>query len=130
MSRAVMLITVTGRRTGRSYTLPVQYARAGFVLYVIPGNPRGKTWWRNLIGGAPVTLRLSGRDVEASAAVLNGGHAPDREEVEEGMRVLLARFPAAARAYGIRRNPDRTLDEESLRAAIGSIMVVVVTPES
>lgn len=122
MSGALMLITVRGRRTGRTYTLPVQYSRAGGVIYVIPGNHERKTWWRNLIGGAPVGLRLRGKDAEASAVVFAGER--DREEIEEGLRVYLARFPAAARLHGITRNADGTFDEDRLRAAADGVVMV------
>jgi hypothetical protein len=72
LDRWLLLLTVSGRRTGRAYTLPVQYARRGDALYVLPGRAAQKTWWRNLRGGAPVLLHLSGRDSAAWGEVLGG----------------------------------------------------------
>jgi hypothetical protein len=126
MSGAMMLVTVTGKKTGREYTFPVQYASDGRCLYVIPGNHQSKTWWRNLIGGAPVSLRLRGGDVRGSAVVLNGGGSA--AEVEEGLRAYLARFPAAARTFGVERSSDGALVEDGLRTAVEAAVLVRITP--
>ncbi|MFL7868219.1 MAG: nitroreductase/quinone reductase family protein, partial [Anaerolineales bacterium] len=49
-----MLITVTGRKTGKKYTTPVGFYRDGDSLWII--SSRDRTWWRNLQGGAQVEL--------------------------------------------------------------------------
>jgi hypothetical protein len=54
MSRGVLLLTYTGRRSGRRYTLPVQYARADQSLILWPAHHDRKRWWRNLQPPAPV----------------------------------------------------------------------------
>ena len=53
------LITVTGRKTGRTYTTPVNYIRDGDALTVI--SRRYRTWWRNLSEAAPVFVRVRGK---------------------------------------------------------------------
>jgi len=58
-----MLITFTGRKSGKTYMTPVQYRREGNTLYVI--TSADYTWWKNLRGGAEVKLRLRGKDVSA-----------------------------------------------------------------
>ncbi len=52
------LITVTGRLSGRSYTLPVMYERTDDVLEIPVMWPERKRWWRNLREEADVGLRL------------------------------------------------------------------------
>jgi hypothetical protein len=54
MDGSLLLIIYRGRKSGKDYTLPVQYARDGSTIYIVPGMPEKKTWWRNLRGGAPV----------------------------------------------------------------------------
>jgi hypothetical protein len=68
-SGRLALITVTGRRSGRRYTFPVGYERDGERVRIGVGWPDRKRWWRNLRGGAPVELRLRGRDYRGRAAV-------------------------------------------------------------
>ncbi len=113
---AVMLITVRGRRTGREYTLPVQYAAEGDAIWVLPGRPATKTWWRNLRGEAPVRLRLGGHSLDATAQAFEGTEEP--AVVEEGVRAYLGRFPAAARSFGVHRNDDDAIREAAKRAVM------------
>lgn len=52
VSGQLALITVTGQRSGREYTFPVGYQRAGERVTISVGWPARKLWWRNLRGGA------------------------------------------------------------------------------
>ncbi len=62
VSGRIALITVTGRRTGRSYTFPVDYSRDGELVRIRVGWPGRKVWWRNLREPAAVRMRLRGRE--------------------------------------------------------------------
>jgi hypothetical protein len=67
-SRRVALISYTGRRSGRRFTIPVGYEMAGLEVTITVGSPEHKLWWRSLTGtGAPVELVIRGR--------LRTGHA-------------------------------------------------------
>ena len=67
ISKSFMLVTVTGYKTGKVYTTPVNYSREGNMLTIV--SLRSRTWWRNLRGGRPVTVRLQGQDRSASGTV-------------------------------------------------------------
>ena len=58
LSNQLMLLTVTGRRTGRTFTFPVGYREDGDRLRVHVASPEQKRWWRNLSDGAPVAVEL------------------------------------------------------------------------
>lgn len=58
-----MLVSVTGRKTGRVYTTPVYYRRVGAELRFFSG--REVQWVKNVASGAPVTVRLRGEDLAA-----------------------------------------------------------------
>jgi len=60
LSRYLLLLTVTGRTTGHTWTLPLQYAERDGSIWIVPGNPAHKRWWRNLTGDAPATLTIRG----------------------------------------------------------------------
>ena len=100
LSRKILLITVRGRRTGRAYTIPVQYVRTGAMLYVVPGAAEHKTWWRNLRGGAEVRLLVQGHRCVGTADVLTGRDDPDT--FTNGLARYRQRFPRAARARQVR----------------------------
>jgi deazaflavin-dependent oxidoreductase (nitroreductase family) len=108
-SSSVMLISYTGRKTGKPYRQPVSYVRDGEVLL----TPGGGRWTLNLAGGRPVRIRLRGRDLAASAELVT-----DPAEVERLLGVLTAKNPRAARFIPIPRRDDGRLEPEALAAAL------------
>lgn len=63
LGRSVTVITYQGRRSGRTFTIPVAYRRNGDSIDIAANMPDAKTWWRNFLGdGAPMTLRLDGAE--------------------------------------------------------------------
>ena len=84
LSHRLLIITVTGRRTGRRYSNPVGYAQHDGALLV--GSVAG--WRRNLRPGELVPVRLRGADVLAAADVIT-----DEERAAEFYRVILPRIP-------------------------------------
>jgi deazaflavin-dependent oxidoreductase (nitroreductase family) len=83
VSKQVMLLTYTGRKTGKRYTIPVGYARDGDTLVVFSS----RSWWRNLRGGAPVEVRLQGRRYTGTAVPIEGP-----EEVMAQVEQTIARY--------------------------------------
>lgn len=90
-----MLITVTGRKTGNRYSTPVGFYREGDCLWVL--TSRDRTWWRNLKDGAPVTLLLKGKNVDAFAEP-----ELDEKAVERRLLDYVRHIPLAARSMGMR----------------------------
>lgn len=67
-SGRVALITYTGRRSGREYTIPCFYRDRGDEVTIAVGWPDRKVWWRNLTGsGGPVSLLVRGRRLRGQA---------------------------------------------------------------
>lgn len=77
LSKRLALIRYRGRRTGRMYELPVQFAPDGNRVWILPGSPEHKTWWRNLRGGADVDLVLAGHDIHGHAMVIDRAGNPN-----------------------------------------------------
>jgi deazaflavin-dependent oxidoreductase (nitroreductase family) len=77
----LLLITVTGRKSGRPISTPVNYARDrardGDTLLITSKVDR--TWWKNLRGGARVTVVLNGKTYQADAAVIEDRAAVEHE---------------------------------------------------
>ena len=93
LSGTVLQITVQGRRSGRFFSLPVQYAREADQLVVLPAHADRKQWWRNLVDGAPVSVLLAGRERTAQARVIRAGTPAFRAAVDTYRR----RFPRAGK---------------------------------
>jgi hypothetical protein len=76
-SGRLALITYTGRRSGRQYTIPVLYRDKGEEITIAVGWPDRKVWWRNLTGpGGPVRLVVRGEEVRGHAVAT---HEPGRD---------------------------------------------------
>jgi hypothetical protein len=61
VSGRLILLSYTGRRSGRKISLPVGYEQRGpDQLTITVGRPSGKVWWRNMRDAAPVSLVLRG----------------------------------------------------------------------
>ena len=89
LSGSLLLVTYTGRRSGRTFTIPVMYVQDGYDLLVYVGRSVRKVWWRNLRGGARVRVRLRGQKLEGTGTPVRG---------DAGVRErYLSRFPRAAR---------------------------------
>ena len=118
MSGSLMLITFVGKRTGRSYTTPVRYVRDGATVRCF--SSRSTRWWRNLVGGAEVTLTIGGAQERYRSNVI----VDDPQRIEELLRAYLAQYPQDAAYHEIKLNKDRTLNADDLARAVAAAVVV------
>jgi hypothetical protein len=92
LSGRLALLSVTGRRSGRTFTFPVGYHRDGDRVTISVASPERKRWWRNLIDAAPVEIWLAG--------VRRAGTGQARGDEQSGVTVEIqldgAPGPAAA----------------------------------
>jgi hypothetical protein len=109
LSGNLMLISYTGRKTGKAYRQPVSYARDGETLL----TPGGGRWTLNLGGGRPVRIRLRGREMTARPELVTGP-----AEVERLLGVIARENPRAVRFIPIPRGPGGRLDPGALDAAL------------
>ena len=109
LSGNLMLISYTGRKSGKAYRQPVSYVRDGDVLL----TPGGGRWTLNLADGRPAHLRLGGSDAPARPELVT-----DPAEVERLFGVIAEKNPRATRFIPIPRRPDGRLDPIALEAAL------------
>ncbi|HUY49319.1 MAG TPA: nitroreductase/quinone reductase family protein [Streptosporangiaceae bacterium] len=109
LSGRLMLLYLTGRKTGKSYHQPVSYVRQGTTLL----TPGGGKWKLNLVEGQPVRIHLAGQDRLFRPEVIR-----DPDQVEELLKLMTDANPAASKFVGIPRNPDGSFDRERLENAL------------
>lgn len=68
LSSHLLLISVTGRRSGRVYEIPVAYHECDGSLTINVGAPERKQWWRNFYNRRPTRVSIRG-DEHAGWAV-------------------------------------------------------------
>jgi len=128
MSAVVLLITYRGKKSGKEYTLPVQYVQDEKYIYILPGMPEQKTWWRNLKGGAPVRIILGGKSLAGSGLLLR--QDVDAEAITKGFALYLQRFPALAKAHHVRLDANGHFNSDDIHKASAAIQMIAVELES
>jgi len=86
-SGVLLVLSYSGRHTGRAHSLPLQYARSGDDLVVMAGTASQKGWWRNFREPTPVAVTLAGKEMPWMAHVLTG------QARDEALAAYAARFP-------------------------------------
>ena len=71
--RHLAVVRYRGRRSGNQCELVAQYARDRSTVWIVPGSPERKTWWRNLREPAEIDFDAAGRNRVALIADPSGG---------------------------------------------------------
>lgn len=109
LSGRLMLVSYTGRKTGKAYEQPVSYVQQGDTLL----SPGGGAWKWNLRDGQPVRIRLGGRARLARPELI-----ADPNEIGRLLEVMMAANPGVRAFVGIPNGPDGRLDRERLETAV------------
>lgn len=116
VSKTVLLITFNGRKSGKTYTTPVSYSQSGDQVYVFTHA----NWWKNLRGGAPVTLRLRGRELQGVAEPV----AEDKRVVAEALAAHLRKVPSDAKYYEVTFDEQGKPKAEEVAEAAQTVVMV------
>jgi deazaflavin-dependent oxidoreductase (nitroreductase family) len=117
MSGNTLVVSYTGRKSGKSYATPVNYVRQGKVFWVT--SLRQRSWWRNLLDGAAVRLTVQGRDISARGEALT-----QPEQVAEGLRAYFNAAPQHARYFQVGLDAQGQPLAEDLAREAGKRVVV------
>ncbi len=122
MDKSTILITITGRKSGKKYTIPVSYVRDGDTLMMI--SQREHSWWKNLRGGAQVTLYLQGRILKATGEVFT-----DAETVANKLLLFLRQFPGYQKLMHMKLAANGQPDNPEAFQRIARNMIIVQMKE-
>jgi deazaflavin-dependent oxidoreductase (nitroreductase family) len=116
-----LLITFTGRKSGKVYTVPVQYVTSGNNLLIV--SACSHTWWKNLRGGVAVSIRRNGRNAKATAQVL------EDKASAIGLMDFLKSAPHLVRYFHVNLNVDGKPNEKEVIEAAKDKVVVEIQPD-
>jgi deazaflavin-dependent oxidoreductase (nitroreductase family) len=116
VSKNILLISFTGRKSGKTYTTPVSYSQHDDQVYIFTHAD----WWKNLRSGAPVTLRLRGREFQGLAEPV----AEDKQAIAAGLIAHLRKVPFDARFYGVTFDDHRNPRAEEVEKAAQSVVMI------
>jgi deazaflavin-dependent oxidoreductase (nitroreductase family) len=122
LSNSLMLITFTGRKSGKQFTTPVRYIQTGDTVRCFTAAEN--QWWRNLRSAARVSLLIKRQSGEYQAQALFDNPAVIKEQLVS----YLALFPQDAAYHDIRLNKDKSLNEQDLEQAARNAIVVEAIP--
>lgn len=91
-----MLLSFTGRRSGKRYTTPVAYLRKGDEIV----STTDSLWWKNLQGGVPVSVLVAGVTYRGTAEAVT-----DPEPARKILAELVAHQPSYARLARLPTGP-------------------------
>jgi hypothetical protein len=97
LSPGLALLTITGRNTGRRYSIPVGYQQDGDDLVVMVSEARKKQWWRNYYEPRPIEVRLRGLDRAGRADLV----APGSDAFRDLADATLRRVPYMRRVFRV-----------------------------
>jgi deazaflavin-dependent oxidoreductase (nitroreductase family) len=118
VSKTILLITFTGRKSGKTYTTPVSYSQHNDQVYVFTHA----AWWKNLRKGAPVTLRIRGRELQGLAEPVAG----DKQAIAAGLSQHLRKVPSDARYYGVTFDEDGNPRAEEVEQAVQTVVMIPI----
>lgn len=123
MQERLMLLSYTGRKSGRRFTLPLSFAEDTDGSLLVPG---GGAWKRNLVPGRPVSLRLRGTRRTADPEVIR-----DVAEIERLLPTLVRGNPRAESFIGVpvgsEGRPDRARLEQAVEEGFAIVRLRVDT---
>jgi len=122
LSSGIMLITFKGIKSGRWFTTPVRYIHDGNTVRAFSSSET--FWWRNLVGGADVTLRLKGKDHRYHAIAVR----ENPELIRRWMDVYLERYPEDRVYHDVGLNKDGSLNEADIERAAAVAVLVEANP--
>ena len=114
IGQGVALLSFTGRKTGKHYTIPVSYHRESDIVTVI--TKRQRRWWHNFETPLEVELRLAGHTFAGKAEARSSD-----EETLEFMTGYLEKRPIDAKAYGLKKDE---ITREKLARILPHIVVI------
>lgn len=120
VSDALLLITFTGRKSGRTYTTPVGYEELDGTLYVTSQTDR--VWWKNLRGGAEVSVRLRGERRVGYAEVIE-----DNGDVADYVLAFVDRHGLdSVSRLALSFRDDEVPDREQVAAGLDEVAVIEI----
>ena len=118
VSKTVLLISFTGRKSGKTYTTPVSYSQHGDQVFIFTHA----NWWKNLRRSPEVLLRIRGRELQGLAETVAG----DKQAIAAGLSAHLRAVPSDARYYGVTFDEHGNPRAEEVERAVQSVVLVRV----
>ncbi len=119
VDKQILLITFTGRKSGKTYTTPVSYSQHGDQVVIFTHA----SWWKNLRGDVPVSLHIRGRDLQGLAEPI----VEDKQAVAAGLAEHLRKVRSDAKYYAVTFDAEGNPRMEEVEKAAQLAVMVRIT---
>jgi deazaflavin-dependent oxidoreductase (nitroreductase family) len=116
VSKSILLITFTGRTSGKSYTTPVSYSQSGDQVTIFTHAE----WWKNLRGGASVTIRIRGQELQGLAEPV----AEDKPAIAAALADHLRKVPSDATFYHVTFDDHKNPNADEVERAAQTVVMI------
>lgn len=120
MGGTFAVITVTGAKTGRRYTTPVQYMRLNGDYVIL--SQRHTVWWRNIRTRPAVELSIGGSTIKGRARIADG------DDARHVLSSCLADNPKVAKFYGIETDDEGSIAADDIERLTDLVVPIVIVP--
>jgi deazaflavin-dependent oxidoreductase (nitroreductase family) len=115
------VITLTGRKTGKEITTPINTVNIDDRLTVI--SMRNRNWWRNLLDGRSARLRQSGKQFTVQGKIIE-----DPVEIAFGLKRYFMQYPNYAKYFQIHPGPDGKPDPTDIERVANERVLIQLIP--
>jgi hypothetical protein len=116
LGNTLLLLTYTGRKSGKRYTNPLPYMREEDVVTVFTY----RSWWKNVHGGAPVLVEIKRHRMNGIAEAISD----EKAAIATSLLAFLRKNPALAKGYNVPLDADGQPDPEAVRQAAHFVVMV------
>lgn len=120
MSDKLLLLTFTGRKSGKRYTTPVGYVRTGDTVTIL--TKWFRPWWRNFLETAPVEFLMTGKTYHGKCKALT-----DEATTIPAIVEAIKTYPVNAEFYGVRLTSDKNPDMDDVRRIAPKVVVLQIS---
>ena len=117
ISGSILLITYTGRRSGKQYSAPLNYVRDDNTLWVT--SIRDRSWWRNFRGEWPIQVLLQRVEIEG-----NGLAITEPDQLSQAFSEFFRLSPASARFFKVSLEEDGAPMPDDLERIVAERVLV------
>ena len=104
--RLVLLLTTTGRKSGKPRVTPLQYEEIDGDIYIASARGTKSDWFRNIVANPKVKVRVKSRQFEGE-----GEPITDPKHIADFLEIRLERHPkmvgAIMQREGVSKKPNR-----------------------
>jgi deazaflavin-dependent oxidoreductase (nitroreductase family) len=116
LSNTMMLLTYTGRKSGKRYTNPLPYQRERDVVTVFTQH----SWWKNVRACPKVAAEIKRQRMSGIAEVISD----DTAAIAASLLAFLRKHPAQARWYNVPLDADGQPDSAAVQQAAHFVVMV------